>query len=624
MHLDYCPEAKIVPAVEAIGRIRNGSRLFLGSGCGEPRHLIHALIADQRLQDIMLYQMLSLTLGEYLQDEDFFRRFSLKLFFVSPRLRQAALEGKIDVIPSYVSEFPGMLRSNQIGLDAALIQVSPPDRFGFVSLGVSVDVTREAVRSAGCVIAQVNPRMPRTNGNTFIHIDQIHWLVPWEEPLMEHVPQAADEETLRRIAHYVSELVDDGSTLQVGYGFLPYTVLAQLGGKRDLGIHTHMISDAFIPLFKQGVITNRRKNFMTDRAVASFCMGTRATYDYIDDNPGFFFGTADFVNDPGVVAQNDNFVSISSALQVDLTGQVCSDLVGRHFFSGTADQTNFIRGAALSKGGFSIIALPSTTPDGKSSTIVASLDAGAGLAALRADIHFVVTEHGIAQLKGKSIYQRAVELAQIAHPAFRAELIAAAKGNCCILQDQLPPPAMDLLFLEDYKSRLHLADGRAVSIRPLLPSDEIAYRNFFYSLREETVYLRFFQNIQVFSHKMAQQHWSALDYRRNLTLIGLVRRKANQEIMAIATYAAVEAHFAEVAFVVREDFQGRGITSAMLERLERIARQNGFTGFRASVLASNAPMLRVLRKRYPSLRGTVEREEIALEMDFASPEASPP
>jgi RimJ/RimL family protein N-acetyltransferase len=380
-----------------------------------------------------------------------------------------------------------------------------------------------------------------------------------------------------------------------------------------------MITDAFIPLFKSGAINNRRKNFMTDRAVASFCMGTRSIYDYIDNNPGFFFGTADFVNDPSVVAQNDNFVSISSALQVDLTGQVCSDSVGRHFFSGTADQTNFIRGATLSKGGFSIIALPSTTPDDQNSTIVASLDAGAGLAALRADIHFVVTEYGIAQLKGKSIYQRAVELTQIAHPAFRAELIAAAKSNCCILQDQLPPPAMDLMFLEEYKSRLQLADGKTIFVRPLLPSDEIAYRNFFYSLREETIYLRFFQNIRVFSHKMAQQHWASLDYRRNLTLIGLVRHQANQEIMAIATYAAVDERYAEVAFVVREDFQGRGMATVMLDRLERIAIRNGFMGFTANVLPTNQPMLRVFRKRYATLQETRHRDEIALVMDFRPP-----
>ena len=617
--MNHVPEAfreKIVSAETAVSRLKNGSRVFIGSGCGEPRHLIQAMVSDPHIQDIMLFQMLSFSLENYLQDESFLRRFQLKLFFVTMTMRKAAYEGKIDYIPTYLSEIPKLFRSRQIGLDAALIQVSPPDRFGLASLGVSVDVTREAVRQSPMVIAQVNPRMPRTHGDSFIHVKDIDCLVPFEEPLLENVIEVTEADTARRIARYVSELIDDGATIQVGYGQMPYAILEFLDDKNDLGLHTHMISDQFIPLFEKGVITNRKKNFLKDRAVATFCMGSRRSYDYIDNNPTFYFGTADFINNPSVIGRNDNFISITSALEVDLTGQACSDSVGRLFFSGTGDQANFIRGAALSRGGLSIIALPSTAMGGKISRIVGKLSEGAGLASLRSDVNFVVTEYGIAQLRGKSIYQRAVELAQIAHPDFREALIESAKESHYIFADQLPPRSEDLMFLEEYKSRTVLKNGKLMNVRPLLPSDEIAYRNFFYSLKEDTVYLRFFRNINVFSHKMAQDHWAGQDYRKSISLIGLVQNRGNKEIMAVGTYAGEDGEYAEVAFVVREDFQGMGVASYLLEKIEAIARKNGFKGFTATVLAQNSGMLHVFHKRYPNAVITREMGEVNVLMDF--------
>jgi acyl-CoA hydrolase len=393
------PEAfrsKVVSAGSAVQKLKNGSRVFIGSGCGEPRHLIHAMVADPHIQDIMLFQMLSFTLEDYLSDESFLNRFQLKLFFVTMSMRQAAYEGKIDYIPTYLSEIPHLLRSRQIGLDAALIQVSPPDRFGQASLGISVDLTREAVRQSPLVIAQVNPMLPRTHGDSFIHVQDIDYLIPFEEPLLENTIEVTEIDIARRIARYISELVDDGCTIQAGYGQMPYAVIEFLEDKNDLGLHTHMISDQFIPLLEKGVITNRQKNFLKDRTVSTFCMGSRRSYNYINNNPTFYFGTADFVNNPSVIGRNHNFISITSALKVDLTGQACSASVGRLFFSGTGDQANFIRGAALSRGGLSIIALPSTAISGSISRIVGKLREGAGLASLRSDVNFVVTEYGIA------------------------------------------------------------------------------------------------------------------------------------------------------------------------------------------------------------------------------------
>ncbi|SLM32575.1 Acetyl-CoA hydrolase/transferase [Desulfamplus magnetovallimortis] len=610
---------KVVTASEAASKISNGSRIFIGSGCGEPQQLIHAMVRDENLQDIMIYQMLSYTLAKYFPEPHFFKRFSIKLFFVTIPMQQAALEGKIDYIPTYLSQIPNFFRNNLITIDTALIQISPPDRFGVASLGVSVDVTLEAIKHAKTIIAQVNPRMPRTHGDGFIHVNDIDYLVPFEEELLINSPDSIDETISSRIAQYVKELVDDGSTLQVGYGYLPYTLLRYFDDKNDLGIHTHMISDEFISLFEKGVINNKKKNFMTGRAVATFCMGSRIAYDYIDNNIQFYFGTADFVNTPAIIGRNDNFVSIISGLEVDLTGQVCSDSVGRQFFSGTGDQVNFIRGANLSKGGISIIAIPSTAVNDKNemiSRIVPTLRNGAGVGTLRSDVNFVVTEYGIAQLKGKSIYQRVIELTQIAHPDFREELIDAAKKNRYIFKDQMPLPAEDLIFLEAYKSRIKLGSGKIMSVRPLLPSDEIAYRNFFYSLKQETVFLRFFHSITIFSRKMAQEHWANMDYRNFISLVGRVRNKANNEIMAIGTYAEFEPQWAEVAFVVREDFQGQGIAGYLLKELEKIAIKNGYKGFYAMVLSENESMIHVFKKHYPEIKISMAGEEIELRMPF--------
>ncbi|KJS32175.1 MAG: acetyl-CoA hydrolase [Desulfatitalea sp. BRH_c12] len=598
---DHCPE-KVVSAQDAISKIKNGSRIFIGTGCGEPQHLIRAMVANPIIQDVVIYQMLSFTLSKYVDDPKFLKRFALKLFFISTSMRKAAFEGKIDYLPAYLSQIPHMFTSQRIGLDVALVQVSPPDRFGYCSLGVSVDITKPGLQAARMVIAQVNPRMPRTWGDCMVHVDQIDYFVPFEEPLVETLPMAKNQEVAMRIGYYVNQLVDDGATLQIGFGHLPNAILSSLMDKKDLGVHTQVITDAFLPLFKRNVITNTKKSLLPGRVVAALCMGSEKLYRYVDDNPKFYFRSSDFVNDPTVIARNDNLISISSALEVDLTGQVCTDSMGYLFYSGIGDQVDFLRGSTMSKGGFSIIALPSTAQGGKVSRIVPSLSEGAGVATTRGDVNFVVTEYGIAELKGKSIYQRVMELAQIAHPKFREELIDVAKKRRYIFADQLPPAQDDLIFLEGYKSRVTLRNGKTIEFRPLLPSDEFAYRNFFYSLKEETIYLRFFYKMKLFSHEHAQQQWANVDYRKNMSIIGLAQKGGYQEIMAIGSYADEGTGRAEVAFVVREDFQGLGITSHMLPQLEAIAKENGFTGFIASVLKENQAMLRVFKKRYPHAR----------------------
>jgi acyl-CoA hydrolase/RimJ/RimL family protein N-acetyltransferase len=614
----------MVSAETAIAQIKRGSRVFVGTGCGEPQHLIRTMVQNQQLQDIMVYQMMSYTFADYVDDPSFASRFNLKLFFISKTMRKAAFEGKIDYIPAYLSKIPRLFASHRIGLDVALVQVSPPDHFGYCSLGVSVDITRSAMEHAHLVIAQINSRMPRTWGDSFVHVDEIDYLVPMDEPLVETVTDQEDNRIFERIGHFVSQLVEDGATLQIGFGYLPNLILRYLDQKSDLGIHTQLITDGLLPLFEKGAITNKKKTLLPGRVVASLCMGSEKLYRFIDNNPAFYFRASEFVNDPTVIARNDNLVSISSALEVDLTGQVCSDSMGHLFYSGIGDQVDFLRGSAMSKGGFSIIAMPSTACNGSVSRIVPYLSEGSGVATTRADVNFIITEYGIAELQGKSIFQRVMELTQIAHPKFRDQLIQTAKSRHYIFADQLPPAQEDLLFLEGYKSTLELANGKTLHFRPLLPSDEFAYRNFFYSLQEETIYYRFFYQMKLFSHEVVQRQWASVDYRKNMSMIGMIQKGGHQEIVAIGTYAQEDEISAEVAFVVREDFQGKGIASQLLVILEDIARENEYQRFTATVLKDNPAMLSVFRKRYPNAKiANTGGNEVSVTMDFEPSPTAP-
>jgi acyl-CoA hydrolase/ribosomal protein S18 acetylase RimI-like enzyme len=613
---DHCPE-KVVEADKAISKIKPGSRVFIGTGCGEPQYLIRTMVQSQAMDDITLYQMLSQTLADYVDDESFLTRFSLKLFFISLAMRKAAFEGKIDYIPAYLSQIPQFFYSRRIGLDAALIQVSPPDRFGNCSLGVSVDITRAGMDNSPLVIAQVNPRMPRTAGDSFVHVDEIDYLVLHEEPLVVSLPRITETEVARRIGHYVSQLVENGATLHLGFGQLPYSVLPYLDNKKNLGIHTHLISDAFLPLFKKKIVSGKKKTFLPGRVVASLCMGSEEIYNHVHDNPMFYFRSSEFVNNPTIIANNDNLISISSALEVDLTGQICSDSMGYRFFSGLGDQVDFLRGSTMSKGGFSIIVLPSTAENGTVSRIVPHLSEGAGVATTRGDVNFVVTEYGIAELQGKSIYQRVVGLTQVAHPKFREDLMEAAKEHHYIFSDQLPPRTEDLLFLDGYTSALKLKNGKTVEFRPLLASDELASRAFFYSLTAQSIYYRFFSSRRIFSREDLQKILASQDYRKNITMIGLVRNRGVKEVMATGSYGMVDENTAEVAFIVREDFQGMGIASYLLEVLEKIARENHYKAFSAYVLRENAAMIHVFKKRYPNLkRSKVDGGDIEILMNF--------
>lgn len=408
-------------AEQALGAVRSGARVWIQSGVGTPSTLVNALVSRaSNLRDVEIVHMMTLGSADYTKPE-YEGRFRHRGLFLGANTREAVAAGRADYTPIFLSEIEGLFVSGAMPLDVVLMQVSPPDAHGFVSLGTTVDCTLTASRCASIVIAEVNDQMPRTHGNTFIHVSRITAIVETSRPLLElHTEPFTDAHL--RVARNVASLIPDGATLQTGIGGIPEAVLTCLDDKRDLGIHTEMLSDGVIELMESGIINGDRKSLHRGTAVAAFVLGTKRLFDFIHDNPSFEFHPISYTNDPFVVAQNDRMVAINSALQVDLTGQVCADSLGTKPYSGFGGQLDFIRGAARSKGGVPIIALPSTARGGQLSRIVPVLDTGAGVVTSRADVHYVVTEYGIAYLHGKSLRERAEALIAIADPRFRAEL----------------------------------------------------------------------------------------------------------------------------------------------------------------------------------------------------------
>jgi len=413
--------SRCMTAAEALRAVRSGDRVWIQSGCGTPSTLVDALVARAGdLRDVEVVHMMTLGSADYTRPE-YEGRFRHRGLFLGANVREAVAAGRADYTPIFLSEIEALFESGAMPLDVILMQVSPPDAHGYVSLGTTVDCTLTATRFARTVIAEVNERMPRTHGDTFIHMSRISAFVENSRPLLEFRTDPFTEMHLR-VARNVASLIPDGATLQTGIGGIPEAVLTCLGDKRDLGIHTEMCPDGVIELIESGVINGQRKSLHRGKAVLAFVLGTSRLFEFLHENPSFEFRSISYTNDPFVVAQNDRMVAINSALQVDLTGQVCADSLGTRPYSGFGGQIDFIRGAARSRGGIPIIALPSTARGGAISRIVPVLEPGAGVVTSRADVHYVVTEHGIASLHGKTLRERAEALIAIADPQFQGEL----------------------------------------------------------------------------------------------------------------------------------------------------------------------------------------------------------
>lgn len=412
--------AKYMSGEEAVRMIHSGQRVFIHGGAATPHYLLNCLMQRHaELKDVELVSISTQGSGDF-ANETYRDAFYLNSLFVSANIRKAVQEGRGDYVPIFLSEIPRLFREKILPVDVAIVQVSPPDKHGYCSLGVSVDIARAAVHGGAHVIAQVNPRMPRTHGEGLMHVSELDALVEHTAELPE-VEMGGNDEISSTIGGYCAELIPDGATLQMGIGAIPDATLASLHNHKDLGVHTEMFSDGLIPLLEKGVVNNRLKRKHANRTVTGFVLGTRKVYDFVDDNPAVVFLGIDYVNDTSVIRQNPNVIAINSAIEIDITGQVCSDSIGTFQYSGVGGQMDFIRGASLSKGGKPIIALPSVTGKGIS-RIVSELKPGAGVVTTRAHVHYVVTEYGVAYLFGKNLRQRARALLRIAHPDHREEL----------------------------------------------------------------------------------------------------------------------------------------------------------------------------------------------------------
>lgn len=596
-------KSKILGAEKAIKRIKRGSRIFLGTGCGVPYHLVQELAkhADQMADNEIVHL---LTLGDTPSaDPKFQSQFRHNTFFVSENIREAVAEGRADYSPIMLSDIPALFRSKRMPLDVALIQVSPPDDHGYCSMGIAVDITKSGAESADLIIAQVNENMPITHGDSFLNVRDIDYLVPYNEPLREFEADEADER-IKLIGSYCARLIENDSTLELGIGALPQAVAESLLeiGAQDLGIHTEMFSDSLIPLIEKGIVTNKKKTLHRGKAIASFAMGTKKLYDFVHDNPFFHFYDTAYVNDPYVIGQNNKMIAINSALEVDLTGQVCADSIGHKFYSGIGGQVDFIRGAKRSIGGKAIICIKSTAMDGNISRIVPRLSEGAGVVTTRGDVDVIITEYGLATLHGKTIRERVLSLIAIAHPKFRNDLLEAAKKMHYVFEDQVPFQVKGTYFASEYESRevFKGPEGEVeVNFRLIRPDDSDRIKELFYDLSEESVYFRFLTPLKSLRRQTLQDFYN-VDQDADVSIVAAIDpedEKGAERLIGAGRYLLNRnTNQAEFALLVHDEFQHKGIGTFLLNQLMRIAKSKGIDAFIAYVHPQNQKMIKFIHQ----------------------------
>ncbi|TPV54326.1 GNAT family N-acetyltransferase [Aestuariibacter sp. GS-14] len=603
--------------------IKSGCRVFVGGNAGVPYALIDDLIANSKaFTDIELVHMLALGDNRWAKEE-YRQLFKVNTFFIhGDEVRRAVDEGRADYTPVFLSEMSSLFSDGTLPLDAALVMVSPPDEFGYCSLGVSVDICMSAARHANKVIAQINPQMPRTAGHSYLHISEFSAVIEADQPLQTIEAPPIDSVT-ERIGQYVAMLVEDGATLQFGVGKIPSATLKYLERHKDLGIHSEMLSDSIMEVIAAGAISNRKKTFHPGKIVTSFCMGSQKLYDFVNNNPHIEFYPSSYVNKPTNIAKNDNMIAINSALEVDLTGQVVADSLGFDFYSGIGGQVDFVSGASMSKGGKPIIALPSTAKNETVSRIVPHIAEGSGVVTSRGNVHYIVTEYGIASLRGKSIRERALELIRVAHPKFRAKLLAEVRQNYWVphYQQKYPTDIPELGAIQLHKM---VVNGETFYLRPLNPADERRLQEFFYSHTKETLRLRYNYDPKQMSREKSCNLVS-VDQSSDAALC-IVRQEGSRiTIHAVGRFYYNEHdNTCEAAFVTRETQQGKGMASKLLTTLIDIAQKRKINKMLAFCRADNKPMIAIFEhhgfKRLFS--GDPSEVELALPLQDANQEES--
>jgi len=609
---DY--ENKVSTPKKALAFVKPGDAIFISGGCSFPKYITENLLKKDAYRDNKILTPFTFMPSPY-SDPELQKRFRVNSFYMDSEVERGVQNGRVDYTPIHTSELPHMFETGRIHLDVAIIQVSPPDMHGFCSLGTSVDISKAAAVAADVVIAEVNRQMPRTLGDCFIHVSQIDHLIEVDYPVEREMdPEGIEPAVIEAVAKNAATLISDGATLQIGIGQIPNAVLGQLKDRKHLGIHTEMFSDGVVDLVEAGVITGERKTIHKKKIITSFVIGSYKLIDFVNNNPMVEFHPSNYTNDPLLIARNYNMIAINTASSVDLTGQVITDFTGMDYVANPGGQEDFIRGAIYGKGR-SIIALPSSSNDGETSRIVPHVPHGAGVSSSREDVHYIVTEYGIAHLRGKTIANRALELINIAHPAHRTKLIDLAVAMGYLPQEQSKRPYLGKPYPKEFESK-ETFDGTKVLVRPVKPTDEDMMKDLFYSFSPQTLRQRFFSErmIQPRIERMSQVN---IDYDLSMTF-GIFTGETNlQRMIAVCGYEREpRANSAEVFFAVRDKWQGKGLGTFMLNKLIEVGKSRNVKTFTAEVLSSNVSMLNIFYRTGLNVSAKLEDDVYIVSFDL--------
>lgn len=609
-------EEKITTPDEVLARLRPGMSIFLGTGAAEPRTLTKALLSStqKNLADLELIQLVSFGDAVASTAKTATGKFRLKTFYSGWLAGEAITAGTVDLIPSRISRIPSLIESGAIRIDAVFIQICPFDEAGFASLGVAVDAAKYAMEKASLVVGEINEQVPRTMGNTFVHVRDFDLLVTASESPI-YLPRTPVDEVMERVAANVAAVVPDGACLSFYAGTLFEALAKKLLRKRDLGVHTFFFTDALMDLVNAGVVTNRRKGYFRNKSLTSYAQGTPELMRWLHNNPQVEFQGIDIVSDHFRISLNDRMTAILPARKIDLTGNVALHTGRGNVGGGPGQAEEFFAGALHSRGGRTIFALPSRNLLGKSNFLI-SAGEYPNLFSNREVLDLIITEYGIASLSGRTVRERAQALIDIAHPADRPELVRQAKAARILFPDQIYLSESGALYPFHIDADHELPDGRHIHFRAIKPSDEEEMRRLFYRFSDRTVYYRYFSEIKAMPHEKMQEYVN-VDYRRIMSIVGIVDEAGGERIVAEGRYVRQEEGvFGDTAFVVAEEYQGKGIASRLLQMLMEEAVKKGLRGFTADVLADNKTIIRVYEKAGLPMQASMEHGVYHLTLPF--------
>ena len=608
--------AKIVTPSEVLALLRPGMSIFLGTGAAEPRTLSKALLAasGNNINDLELIQLASIGEAIAFQPQAGRSKFRLKTFYSGWLAEAAITSGTVDLIPSRISRIPALIASGAIRVDVAFIQISPFDDADFASLGVAVDAARYAMEKASLVVGEINPAVPRTMGNTFVHADEFNYLVRASETPI-YLPRPAVDPVMERVADQVATVIPDGACLSFYPGTLFESLGRKLTKKRDLGIHTFFFTDALMDLVNCGAVTNRYKGYFRNKSLTSYALGTPELMKWLHDNPRVEFQGIDIVSDHFRISLNDGMLAILPARKIDLTGIVALHTGQGNVGGGPGQAEEFFAGSLHSRGGRAVFALPSRNLCGESNILVSAVRYP-NLFSNREVLDLVATEYGIASLSGRTLRERAQALIDIAHPSDREELIRQAKAHHILFPDQIYLSESGAMYPFDIVSDYPLKDGRKIHFRAIKPSDEEEMRRLFYQFSDRTIYYRYFSEIKVMPHEKMQEYVN-IDYRRIMSIVGVVEEGGMPRIVAEGRYVRQEeCPYGDTAFVVEESYQGNGIATALLRMIMTVARKKGLRAVTADVLADNKAIIKVFEKGGLPMQAVMEHGIYHLTIPF--------